>query len=326
MAAGEPHTLTAHPSDSGLKITIASAFAGEVRAVVARLKAEAAGMAEPDKGKALAAIAAIEGELAKIPGAEKKWTDGKAKAEKAVGDRIKRWVAKGKLKTQAEADAMSQQLLAEKKQTLFQPIEKLLGDQIRELSKLASMKQFVDAPGIRKLPPGYDVRTRLYVLGSGWKTSSTGWRATEKASLVQEVRQILAGGYTPAARAKLEDLDDAYKLPDGALERFDVKQLTENDIANTAYEVDHETPLAQHWVADGHKQADSQRRAHCVDQNKWRLITQVWNRRLRADGHQYGQQRQLEASFTSEIADGGIPNAKRIDGRPLLDQDERPIA
>ncbi|MFI0793993.1 hypothetical protein ACH4OY_15080 [Micromonospora rubida] len=326
MASGESHTLSAHPTDGQLKVTVASAFAGEVRAVMATLKTEAAGLAEPDRGRANATIASIEGELSKLPAAEKKWADGKSKAEKEVAARIQRRVKKGSIKTPAEADALSKQMLAEKQQRLYQPIEKMMADQIRELSKLKSMKQFVEKSGIRRLPPGYDVRTRLYVLGSGWKTSSTRWRTTEKTKLVTRVQQILAGGYTPSARNKLEALNDLRQLPDDALELFDKQELKTQHIAKTSYEVDHSVPLAQHWKSDGHKQADAQRRAHCVNEGEWRLITTIWNRRLRAGGHQYGDQREVAPTFNSEIADGGIPNAKRIDGRPLLDENERPIA
>ncbi|MFB6813043.1 hypothetical protein ACFCV8_00635, partial [Streptomyces sp. NPDC056347] len=326
MTSGEPHTLTAKTTDSGLRVIIASAFAGEVRSVMRKVKEEAEKLPETERKEALEAISGVESTLAKLSDAEAKWKRNKRSAEKTVANRIKKRIEKNKIKTQAEADRLSKQWLEEKEQKLYQPLEQMLAKQIISLSKLKSMQQFVTPTGTRRLPPGYDVRTRLYVLGSGWKTKSNSWRKKEKETLVEDVTNILKNGYNPAARTSLEDLDQRYKLPNNALDLFDKKELKATHIKNTEYDVDHHPiPLAQHWKSDGHKQDDTARRDHNVEKNNWRLITRSWNRRLQAGGHQYGQQRDLGTSFTSEIADGGIPNAKRIDGRPLLDENERPI-
>ncbi|MEL5958926.1 hypothetical protein AADR41_29885 [Streptomyces sp. CLV115] len=326
MTSGEPHTLTAQATNSGLRVVIASAFAGEVRSVMSKVKEEANQLPEPEKMEALEAISRVESTLADLSNAEAKWKRGKKSAEKIVADRVKSRIKKKKIKTQAEADALSKQWIGEKEQKLYQPLEEMLAKQIMQLSKLKSMQQFVSTPGTRRLPRGYDVRTRLYILGSGWKTQSNSWRQKEKQTLINDVADILSNGYTSAARNSLVDLDQRYKLPDGALPLFDEKKLRATHIKNTHYDVDHHpVPLAQHWKSDGHKDDDTARRDHNVEKNNWRLITRSWNRRLQAGGHQYGQQRDLGTSFTSEIADGGIPNAKRIDGRPLLDENERPI-
>ncbi|MFF2327721.1 hypothetical protein ACFVUT_33925, partial [Streptomyces sp. NPDC058051] len=326
MTSGEPHTLTARTSDSGLRVIIASAFAGEVRSVINTVKEEAKQLPEPDKTEAIAAISRIESHLTDISSAEAKWKREKSATEKKVKERIQKRIDKKKIKTAAEAEALSKQWLGEKEQKLYQAIEELLADQISTLSKLKSMQQFINKPGTRRLPRGYDVRTRLYVLGSGWKTQSSAWGRKEKEGLANEVNDILSNGYTSAARNRLEDLDQRLKLPDNALSLFDKKELKSAHIKNELYDVDHHpVPLAQHWKSDGHDQGDKERREHNVEKDNWRLITRSWNRRLQAGGHQYGQQRDLGKSFTSEIADGGIPNAKRIDGRPLLDENERPI-
>ncbi|MET7934187.1 HPC2 multi-domain protein [Streptomyces sp. NPDC005322] len=328
MASGERHTLTAHPSGSGLKITIASAFAGEIRSVMTKVEAEANKLPDPEKAKALTAISGIKSQLVRVSAAEKRWLSGKAAAEKAVKKRVEKRKAKGKIKTAAEAEALSRQWLAEKEQKLYQPIEKLLADQIRELSKLTSMKQFVQvrASDTRRLPRGYDVRTRLYVLGSGWKSQSSAWRAKEKKTLVEIVRTALALGQTPKARAQLVKLDQRYKLPENALDLFDKGQFKAALVEQTAYDVDHHPmPLAQHWTNIGYNTGDIDRRNATVDTGNWRLITHKKNVSLQAGGYHYHKQRDLGKSFTSELADGGIPNAKRIDGRPLLDEKERPI-
>ncbi|MGW1365299.1 hypothetical protein ACWCQP_49215 [Streptomyces chartreusis] len=84
--------------------------------------------------------------------------------------------------------------------------------------------------------------------------------------------------------------------------------------------------MAQHWTNIGYNTGDAERRNDTVDKLNWRLITHKKNVSLQAGGYHYHKQRDLGTSFTSELADGGIPNPKRIDGRPLLDEKERPIA
>ncbi|WP_405188231.1 hypothetical protein [Streptomyces anulatus] len=324
MASGEPHTLSVHTSESGLRVLIASAFAGEVRGVMAHVEKEADQLPEPDKTEAITTISAIQIELGRISEAERAWVTRKSTAEKAVAKRIKGRRDKGKIKSEAEARALSSKWLKEKEQKLYQPLERMLAKHIRALSELKSMDQFTKVPDIRRLPRGYDVRTRLYVLGSGWKTSSKKWRESEKAKLIKSVGAALASP-TPAARSRLERLERLDKLPEGALDLFDKGKLTVKEIERTKYDVDHRIPLAQHWSTDGHGQGDEERREHCVDETEWRLITAKKNRSLQAGGYQFTRQRDLEKTFTSELADGGIPAAKRIDGHPLLDENERPI-
>jgi hypothetical protein len=171
------------------------------------------------------------------------------------------------------------------------------------------------------------VRTRLYILKSGWKSESGAWRTAEKLKLVTTVSTALAGGYSAAAKQKLVRLDRRLQMPDDWAERFDKRTLKAVDIERTPYEVDHfPVPLAEHWVNSGHDQGDDQRRGHNVDKSNWRLITRRWNRSLQAGGYQFGQKPEVGTSFTSELADGGIPNAKRIDGRPFRDDKGNPIA
>ncbi|MER6912556.1 hypothetical protein ABT354_12875 [Streptomyces sp. NPDC000594] len=331
MAGGERHTLTAHASDTALRITVASAFAGEIRAVMTQLKKEATAMAPgPDKNAALAAIKNVETHLVRMTDAQKSWLANKSKVEAAVTKRVNKRQArlqadpKKKPMTQAEMDALGKKWLAEKEQAVYQPVEKLLADQIPALSKLPAMKQFVDPPKERLLPPGYPVRTRLYVLGSGWKSKSGSWRTAQKKAVAQAVGDALKLA-KPAGRAALVLLDVALQLPKDALLHFDQGKLKVSDITATAYHVDHKKALATQWKSDGHKQGDAERRAHNVDQTNWRLITAAHNTKLQAGGDQYGQQRELGTSFTSEIADGGAPGAKRIDGRPFVDKTGKPI-
>lgn len=70
---------------------------------------------------------------------------------------------------------------------------------------------------------------------------------------------------------------------------------------------------------------DKARRDHCVDKSQWRLTTRPFNRAHQGDGAKYGHKLDIDPSFTSALADGGIKNAKRIDGRPFLDKDDKAI-
>ncbi|WP_347728662.1 hypothetical protein [Streptomyces sp. CAU 1734] len=318
MVSGEPHTLTAHPGDSALRVTIASAFAGEVRAVMGKVRAEADKLPEPDRAGALATIGRIDAQLARMKAAEAKWVSGKKAAEKDVARRIQTRRDKKKITTDEQAEALSKQWLAEKEQRLHRPIEQLLAAQIGELSRLTSMKQFTGTPGKRWIPAGYDVRTRLYVLGSGWQSKSRNWREKEKAALVKTVKAALEAP-KPKGEAQLNRLDKKFKLPEGALDLFDKGKLRASHVETTAYEVDHSEPLAEHWHRRGRASDDTERRNHCVDESKWDLITKSHNASKQAGGFQYSRSPELGKSFTSSLADGGVKNAKRIDGRSLLD-------
>lgn len=330
MASGEPHTITAHATESGLEIAIASAFSGEVRSVIDTLKSEADALAEPERKKAIAAIKKIEVRLRRIPRAEQKWQKGKTAEEKRILARLQRWKKKGRIKTAAEWTAMNNQWITEAEHRCYRLIEKQIAEQIEELAKLQSMKQFTRKPGKRFLPQAYDVRNRLYIRGTSWKSDSTPWRESKKSKIIESVREVLDRtrqdpSYKPTGRSVLEDLEDLDQLPAESLPRFDAGDLTVDMIEKEKYEVDHSEPLAEHWVAAGHDQGDSGRRNLCMDESKWRLITKAKNASLQANGSHYADKPELGSSFTHEFADGGIRNAKRIDGRSLLDENGRPV-
>jgi hypothetical protein len=331
MTSGEGHSLTADAGESRLEFRIASKFAGEVRAVFADLRREAKEIPNPeDRAAALRELDEIKKTLDDIRDAEKDWKKKSKQAHKTVMDRVNRRKkttnARKRIKTQADADRLKEQWITEEEHRLYRDLEKVLADQIKALSRLKGMEQFNKKPGVRMLPRGYDVRERLYNYGSGWKSKSKSWRERQKKDLVNKVKDILAKGHTPQAKAKLEPLDKAlHQLPRTWSARFDRSQFTAGDVSKTSHQVDHAIPLASHWIQAGHNTGDKPRRDHNVDESKWRLVTQAYNASRGAEGAQFGDQQELEDKFTSELADGGIRNAKRIDGKPLLDKDGKPI-
>jgi hypothetical protein len=331
MTSGERHSLTADASKSDVDFKIASTFAGEVRAVYAALQKEVRQIANPaDKKAAEAALAKIKQVLDDLDKAEKQWKKNQAATLKKVMDRVNRRKAtsnpRKKIKTQAEADQLKEQWMAEAEHRLYRDLEEALAKEIKALSRLKSLDQFAKKPGVRKLPPGYDVRERLYNYRSGWKASSTNWRNAKKKELVDTVKAILANGYTANAKKALEPLDrDKHQLPETWTADFSQGQLKAEHIAKTRHAVDHVEPLASHWISKGRGLGDDVRRNHNVDESGWRLVTEKYNTSRKAEGDQFSENLTLKEKFTSDLADGGVPNAKRIDGRPLLDENGKPI-
>lgn len=321
MASGEPHTLTARASDSGLQFHIASAFAGDVMKVIPHAEIEARKLPPADRATALAQLADVKSAMAGVPEASRKWKERKSKAEKRTKEIIDERVKKGKI-TAAQAPAEQKKLLDAAEQKLYQPVEKQLADLLAPLKRLKSLDKFTGkAVGRRMLPAGYDVRGKLYERGSGWGRKSKAKREELKKNLVENVKEILSGGYTERARERIKWLHDRDKLRDDALKLFDNKELTHRHVANTDYAIDHKIPLAQHWKQSGSKSGDSVRQEFCVDPSNWNLITFSANSKYSGGGHQFGQKLYVEPSFSSSFADGGISNAKRIDGIPMRDED-----
>lgn len=330
MTSGEGHSLTAHAGKSDVEFTIASRFAGEVRAVFADLQKEVKAIPNlEDKKAAEAELANLKRVLEDLDKAETQWKKNKSATLKRVTARVDRRKktknSRKRVKTQAEADRLTDEWMTEAEHRLYRDLEETLALHIKALSQLKGMEQFVKKPGVRKIPRGYDVRERLYNYKSGWKALSTNWRANKKKALVATVGAILAKGYTPQAKKGLESLDKMHQLPETWVTEFNNRKLKADDISKTKHVVDHEEPLATHWLGKGRGSGDDVRRNHNVDQSGWRLVTEKYNTSRKADGDQFSDNLTLKHTFTSDLADGGVPNAKRIDGKPLLDKDGKPI-
>ena len=326
MTSGEPHTLTAVAAESGLTVNIASALAGDIKVVIPIAEREAQKLPAAERGPALAQLGLVKGAMSQVTAVGQEWkkrkNDEQDRTRKIIDERVK----KGKI-TAAEAPAEQRKLLDAAEQRLYQPVEVLLADLLVPLRGLKSMDQFLARPaGRRSLPDGYDVRAKLYERGSGWATKSADKREVEKARLIANVDDILAGGYTKRARERIKWLLDRDKLPKNALDLFDAKKLTSKHVKNTDYAIDHKVPLAQHWKQSGSKSGDSVRQEFCVRESNWNFITSSANSSYSGSGHQFGQKAYVETSFSSSYADGGIPNAKRIDGIPMLDDKGNPLA
>jgi polyhydroxyalkanoate synthesis regulator phasin len=326
MTSGEPHTLTAVAAESGLTVNIASAFAGDIKKVIPDLEREAKNLPATDRTPAMSQIAAIKNEMGSITTAEQAWLKNKkakeARTKKIIDERVK----KGKI-TAAQAPAEQQKLLEAAEQRLYQPIEETLAKLLRPLKQLKSMAQFLDRPaGRRKLPPGYDVRAKLYERGSGWASKSAKARTRLKESLLANVKEILREPDKNRAAERIKWLQDRDKVPADSLDLFMNNKLTYKYIAETRYAIDHKVPLAQHWTQSGSKSGDSVRQDFCVQESNWNFITFSANSKYSGGGYEFRQKPYVESSFTSSYADGGIPNAKRIDGIPMLDDKDKPLS
>ncbi|SNY37927.1 hypothetical protein SAMN05421748_105160 [Paractinoplanes atraurantiacus] len=330
MTSGETHTLSGDAGRSGLDFKLASRFAGEVRSVYANLQREVNEIANPDdKNAARTELAKLKGTLDDLEAAEKRWKREKAttlsRVKARVENRKKTKNVRKRVKTQAEADQLKEMWMAEAEHRLYRDLEETLATQIKALSRMKGLEQFFKKSGVRRIPRGFDVRERLYNYRSGWKAMSTNWRAKEKKSLVDKVRAILLKGYTPQAKKEMVPLDKARQLPESWGTEFDQGTLKVDHVAKIKHVVDHEEPLATHWLREGRGSGDDARRGHNVDISGWRLVTEKFNTSRKADGDQFSDNLELKDTFSSDIADGGIPNAKRIDGRPLLDENGKPI-
>jgi hypothetical protein len=95
-------------------------------------------------------------------------------------------------------------------------------------------------------------------------------------------------------------------------------------VENQRYDADHEPPLAAHWRTTGKDQSDAERTAYATDPNNLETLFWWYNQRKRAGGENFAGT-PAGPGFTSILAEGGLPNAKTIDGKAFLDKDKKPI-
>jgi hypothetical protein len=189
-----------------------------------------------------------------------------------------------------------------------------------------------DIPKARQLPAGYDVRTRLYIRGSGWSSARKQVIDRDLPPILARVDVIRAefaadkvryGVINAAAKAqpKLDWYMSRDKLPKSAVSRLRSGRLTDSYLSQSSlWDVDHKIPLARHWYASGHKSGDQARWSHATDPSNLSMITMESNRGAGSShgGERYNyDEKHLAASFTSVYAEGGVKGAMKIDGKDL---------
>jgi hypothetical protein len=90
--------------------------------------------------------------------------------------------------------------------------------------------------------------------------------------------------------------------------------------SRVVYHVDHEPPLAKHWQSHGYEKGDSEREAVASGRgSKLTFMTSENNLKKGSGGYHFWKQPWVALGFSSKYADGGTPNAKRIDNLPFTD-------
>jgi hypothetical protein len=107
------------------------------------------------------------------------------------------------------------------------------------------------------------------------------------------------------------------RVPDGATKAT----LSLTQLASTAYDVDHIQTLSIHWQSSGGNDTGDAGRWALSTPSSLRYITKRDNL-ARTKGSYVDW---VGVGFTSVYAQGGLVNAKQIDGQPLLDAARKPI-
>ncbi len=173
--------------------------------------------------------------------------------------------------------------------------------------------KLVDVPDRRELPDNYDVRYNLYTgRGSGWSNVRTQFRDSEFERIEREFILELVDSVQQG------DIDQAENI----ISELEMEQLINPGISahqvatwyqdggmqgihkHMHYEVDHDTPVAFHWVDEGYKSSDQERWQHAIDITNLQLLTQHFNRGKGSEhgGEQYhyGDQDFVTPEFTSK--------------------------
>jgi hypothetical protein len=171
----------------------------------------------------------------------------------------------------------------------------------------------------RYLPPGYDVRNKLYLNSSGWSANRASVISSGGAAVALSINKVITFRLTDPAQASdaWNTLVKGLQVPDGANQA----NLSTAQLAATQYDVDHIQPLSIHWQSGGGNNADDASRWAMSADSNLRYITHRDNI-ARDKGSYVGW---VGPAFISANAQGGLANAKAIDGQPFLDATGKPI-
>jgi hypothetical protein len=289
----EGHTVTATAKDGKLQVVIASDREGEILAMLADAAAEVSADSARNPKQKADTLGDLMGARAMV---------------KSMGEDFEANAKKGQ-------DPTDYPQWAEVRLTQIVNILTHLGAD--------GIKTFRDFKGVplarRYLPPGYDVREKLYLRGSGWSGAQASIVTSGSAAVQKDVNDVIANrGTNPAvADAAWDRLVKGLRVPDGATKAT----LSLTQLASTAYDVDHIQTLSIHWQSSGGNDTGDSGRWALSTPSNLRYITKRDNL-ARTKGAYVGW---VGVGFTSVYAQGGLANAKQIDGQPLLDAAGKPI-
>jgi hypothetical protein len=179
------------------------------------------------------------------------------------------------------------------------------------------IKAFADFKGKpldkRYLPGGYDVRQNLYLTGSGWSGNRTAVINAGRTQVLNDVDTIVNNRTTnPAvATAAWNRLKNGLRAPKGST----MATISKAWVQSIQYDVDHIDSLASHWESGGGNNTGDGARWALSNTGNLRYITQADNLALPKGKYKPW----VGKAFVSARAQGGLANAKTIDGQPFLD-------
>jgi hypothetical protein len=279
----EGHTVTAGVKEGRLTVRIASDREGEILAMLADASAEVAADPLRDSDQKKRILGDLSGARDMVKSMSSDW--------KAAADQTQDFP-----------------LWAEARMTQIVNILTHLG-----ADGIKAFRDFKGRPlDKRYLPPGYDVREKLYLRGSGWSGNRATVASAGRSMVLADVKAIITHRTTaPAvAQAAWSRLVREEQAPDGAT----LQNVTLAHVTATQYDVDHIDTLSLHWQNGGNNGGDADRWA-LSRPGRLRYITQKANL-ARGKGKYVGW---VGKGFVSSYAQGGAANARKIDGQPFLD-------
>ena len=174
-------------------------------------------------------------------------------------------------------------------------------------------------PTVRKLPAGFDVRSDLYINGSGFGSAATALRNSAKSNITAQ----LVGLKTTTSNAvwnRLAADGQIFSSPGDGPSRTPAEYRTMSDAAIRAlvnrqdYDVDHTAPLARHWVNTGHNTDDAARHREAGGATNLKVMLAFYNRQAGAGGYHYAQLFSVGSNFSS-VYNMSLRGAKKIKGQ-----------
>jgi hypothetical protein len=280
----EGHTVTAKAKGDNLKITIASDREGDILSMLRDAASEVASDKSRNKSEQTQILSDLES------------------ARKMVKEMENDWKA-----TQYQTQDYPQ--WAEIRLTQIVNILSHLG-----ADGIKAFRDFKGKPlDKRYLPLGYDVREKLYLRGSGWSGNQASVVSKGSAEVYADVIAVINNRTTnpKVADAAWNRLVNGLREPDSATKLT----LKLQHLANTKYDVDHIDTLSISWQSGGGNNTVDADRWMLSNTSKLRYINRRHNR-ARTKGSYIPE---VGKGFISVYAQGGLANAKEIDGQPFLD-------
>ncbi|MBP6250332.1 MAG: DUF4157 domain-containing protein [Leptothrix sp. (in: Bacteria)] len=177
---------------------------------------------------------------------------------------------------------------------------------------------FARTPARRELPAGFDVRTDLYINGSGFGSAAANLRSGGKA----RISAALIGLKTTTSNAAWQQLardGQIFESPSEGSYRSpaQIRAMSDSAIRSLVnrqdYDVDHTQPLARHWVNTGYNSADAVRHRVAGSPSNLKLMLAFYNRQAGAGGNYYADKFWVGPDFSSTY-NASLPRARKIKG------------